>query len=166
MQIKLVDRSFYVGFMFDFSISFAYLVWFVPYFLNNTSFDCGLTKDIVLLFIFGISFPLISFCLIESQWIYLFNKFRNSFIDIKREEITFWDKDFQMIFLKSEIKKIEIYSEVMCITQLGYSYRLTIGENDKKLTLYDNSKEILQYLESPNLEIIKRKVYFSAFRAK
>ena len=86
----------------------------------------------------------------------LFNKFKNSSIVVGRrgKEIIFLDKDYRFVFKKSEIKKIEIYSEIMHITQLGYSYRLTIEGKDKNLTLYDHSKALLLYLESPNTEII------------
>lgn len=105
MQMKIVDRSFYICFAWDILVPIVYLVWFITYFLNNVSFDCGLTKNIVLLFIFGISFALIAFCLVVSQWIYLLKKFKYSSIVIEAEEITFFDKDFRMSFLNSEIKK-------------------------------------------------------------
>lgn len=109
---------------------------------------------------------MIAFCLVVSQWIYLLKKFKYSSIVIEAEEITFFDKDFRMSFLNSEIKKIDVYSEIMCITQLGYSYSLTIGKNNNKLTIYDNSKKMLQYLKSTNTKVTENKVYFSAFRAK
>ena len=167
MQMKIVDRSFYIRFVFDISVPIVCLVFFT-YLTLKSSFDSGLTKDIVLMFILSMSVPLLEFCLIGTQWIYLFNKFKNSSIVIGRrgKEIIFLDKDYRFVLKKSEIKKIEIYSEIMHITQLGYSYRLTIEGKDKKLTLYDHSKALLLYLESPNTEIIEKEVNFSAFKAR
>lgn len=70
MQMKIVDRSFYIRFVFDISVPIVCLVLFT-YLTLKSSFDSGLTKDIVLMFILSMSVPLLEFCFIGTQWIYL-----------------------------------------------------------------------------------------------
>ncbi len=88
-------------------------------------------------------------------------------LTIADQEIHYYSKNGEeKVFSKSDIHKIEIYSEIIYFSFLGYLYKLSIG-NSSDLYVYvsDNLQyEMMEYLIGPDTEVTYKEKLFPFFR--
>jgi len=166
-KIKLLDKSFYIHLIIETLTSSSLFVFslikLIPSLWHRYEQDLIIFIASVLFVIFVLNFL---FVIEVPQWFYLLKKYKGSYLTIADQEIHYYSKNGEeKVFSKSDIHKIEIYSENIYFSFLGYLYKLSIGNSSDLYVYvsYNLQYEMMEYLIGPNTEVVEEKKIYPFF---